>query len=162
MNECVWMSMYMCVCVYTCKFSYSLICLWSVAESLTEVTSWVHFNYSVLFSQQIVIYLYLFQCLAKLSELFDDCFPGKVFPFFFPFGGKGRGSHLVRIIAKNQQIKQSYLEMCNILVYWLAPQINSVYSVHGFQFSASDMFHMTLKLRFDKKSQTWEHLVHGC
>lgn len=165
MAEYEWVCMNVCVymCVYTCKFSYSFI-------YLSLISSWESYRSDFMSSSQLLCIVFPANCYLSL-HFSVSCkafwiiwwlFSREGISFFFPFGGKGRGSHLVRIIAKNQQIKQSYLEMCNILVYWLAPQINSAYSVHGFQFSASDTFHMTLKLRFDKKSQTWEHLVHGC
>ena len=108
----IWMSVYECLCIYVCVCVYVCVymqillfsCLWSVAENLIEVTSWVHLNYSVLFSQQIVMYLYLFQVLQSFLTYLMTVFQGRYF-FFFSFGGGERGSHLVRIIAKNRQVK---------------------------------------------------------
>lgn len=113
------MSVYECLCIYVCVY-YLFFYLFVM------ISSWESYRSDFMSSsqllcivfQQIVIYLYLFQCLAKLSELFDDCFPGKVFPFF-PLVER-KEAILWGSLQKISQIKQSYLEMCNMLVYWLA------------------------------------------
>ena len=102
--------MCLCVCVCVCVCVCLQILLFSYLSLISSLES---HRSGFMSSSQLLCIVFpancyvslLFQCLAKLSDLFDDCFPGKVFFFFSPFGGEGRGSHFVRIIAKDQQIK---------------------------------------------------------
>lgn len=110
---------WVCRNVYECvsvQIPSSLICHWPIAERPVEMAAWVHVDCSGLV---MLLHMSTFSSFPNVFSFLWWSFSSEgIFPFF----GEGRGSHFMRITAKTMsRWKQSHLERCIILVYWLAP-----------------------------------------
>lgn len=127
-----------CLNVYECvqaNFLFSYLSL-AIPENPMEMAP---LNHLCCF-YQAVLHVYLSKFLKSFPFLWW-IFQGKT---FFPFWREQRGNHFVRIIAKRKmsRLKQSSILRCAMLVYWLIPKTNFVYTVCELQFRAPDMFHI--------------------
>ena len=110
----IWMSVYECLCIYVrvcvcvCIHANSLILL-------SLISSWESYRSDFMSSSQLLCIVFPANCYVSLPFSMSwqsfltylmTVFQGRYFFFFFfSFGGEERGSHLVRIIAKNWQVK---------------------------------------------------------
>ena len=106
----IWMSVYECLCIYVC------VCVCIHANSLillSLISSWESYRSDFMSSSQLLCIVFPANCYVSLPFsmsckafwLIWWLFSREGIFFFFYFGGEERGSHLVRIIAKNRQVK---------------------------------------------------------